>query len=176
MPPVDESTTPCPDGSYACPLIGRTPALATAAGASDAASAQATAEGDKTIRLGQSLPLSGPYLVLGKSYRESAAARFEEANAQHRHTGLRFELISLDDQGQPDVTLANARRLAGTERVHVLLGFVGEGADRAGALIAEEADLPDVAPVSGAVELRSTRRPGVFVFRAGYGSSEPHRL
>jgi ABC-type branched-subunit amino acid transport system substrate-binding protein len=64
--------------------------------------------------------------------------------------------------------LANARRLAGTEKVHALFGFVGEGADRAGALIAAEADLPYVAPVSGAVELRSPRRPGVFVFRASH--------
>lgn len=165
---VEESKTPCLDGGRACGAMRQTLALAAAAGAGSEALAQANVESVKTIRLGQSLPLSGPHSILGRSYRESAVARFEEANAQQRQTGLRFELISLDDRGQPDTTLANARRLAGTERVHALFGFVGEGADRAGALIAAEADLPYIAPVSGAVELRSPRRPGVFVFRASH--------
>lgn len=127
-----------------------------------------TTESVKTIRLGQSLALSGQHAVLSRSYRESAAARFEEANAQQRQTGLRFELVSLDDQGQPEMTFANVKRLTATEKVQALFGFVGEGADRAGAMAAAEANLPYVAPVSGAVELRTARRPGVFVFRASH--------
>jgi branched-chain amino acid transport system substrate-binding protein len=168
IPTDDESPGPSPDSAFVGGVRRRTLAVATAAVASGLAWGQARTDVVRTIRLGQSLPLSGPHSVLGRSYRESAAARFEEANEQQRQTGLRFELISLDDQGQPELTLANARRLAASERVQALFGFVGEGADRVGAMAAEEADLPYVAPVSGAVELRTAKRPGVFVFRASH--------
>jgi len=143
-------------------------AVATMVGACSLAWGQVSTEALRVIRLGQSLPLTGPHSVLGRSYRESAAARFEEANALRRQTGLQFELISLDDRGNPDATVVNARRLVKTDGVHALFGFVGEGADRAGAIVAAESGLPYVAPASGAVELRSSRRPGVFVFRASH--------
>jgi branched-chain amino acid transport system substrate-binding protein len=135
---------------------------------SSLAQGQSNSGSVKTIRLGQSLALSGPHSVLSQSYRESAAARFEEANAQQKATGLRFELISLDDQGQPEVTLTNVKRLVVAEKVQALFGFVGEGADRVGAMAAAQANLPYIAPVSGAVELRTSRRPGVFMFRASH--------
>lgn len=164
----NDSTTASPNGPFTLGTGGQALAVAAAASATRLAWGQANSDGVKTIRLGQSLPLSGPHSVLGRSYRESAAARFDEANAQQRKTGLRFELVTLDDQGQPEETMANVKRLATAEKVQALFGFVGEGADRVGAMAAAEAGLPYVAPVSGAMELRTAMRPGVFVFRASH--------
>lgn len=122
-----------------------------------------------TLRLGQSLPLSGPHAVLADSYRSSAVAAFEEFNrSQGSGSGLRFKLHSLDDQNQPELTTANVMRLRAQKSVHALFGFVGEGADRAGAMAAAAIGVPYIAPVSGAMELRSSRRPGTFVFRASH--------
>ena len=141
-----------------------------AAGIAACAPAWAQASSNSfTLRLGQSLPLTGPHAVLANSYRAAAAATFDEFN-RSRQTGggLRFELVSLDDQSQPERTTANVMRLGAEQGVHALFGFVGEGADRAGAMAAAAVGLPYIAPVSGAVELRSSRRPGTFVFRASH--------
>jgi branched-chain amino acid transport system substrate-binding protein len=121
------------------------------------------------IRLGQSLALTGLHAVLGRAYQASASAAFMEANS-NRGSGsnLQFELISLDDEGQPDITTANVKRLAEEHQVQALFGFVGPGADRAGAMAAAAQGLPYVAPVSGSVELRSARRPGTYIFRASH--------
>ena len=122
-----------------------------------------------TLRLGQSLPLTGPHAVLAQSYRAAAAATFEEFNNSRDNGGsLRFELVTLDDESSPELTTANVMRLRSQHNVHALFGFVGEGADRAGAMAAATAGLPYIAPVSGAVELRSSRRPRAFVFRASH--------
>lgn len=130
---------------------------------------QTTSSGRITFRLGQSLPLTGPHAVLAKSYRAAAAATFDEFNRNRDvNTGPRFELISLDDKSRPELTAENVDRLNTQHGVHALFGFVGEGADREGAMAAARAGLPYIAPVSGAVELRSSRRPGTFVFRASH--------
>ncbi|MCJ0762267.1 ABC transporter substrate-binding protein [Variovorax terrae] len=122
----------------------------------------------KTIRLGQSLPMTGPHALLATSYRQSAAAAFKEANERPQMRELRYELVSLDDGGDPEQTRANVRHLVAGQGAHVLFGFGGEGANRAGAMAAEAFGMPYIAPVSGAVELRSSRRPGAFVFRASH--------
>jgi branched-chain amino acid transport system substrate-binding protein len=141
---------------------------ASALGASTLATGQTQGTRTSVIKLGQSLPLSGPYAVLGRSYQAAALATFDEANSSRELGGARFELISLDDEGQPDITTSNVKRLATQHGVNALFGFVGPGADRAGAMAAEAAGLPYIAPVSGSVELRSARRPGTYVFRASH--------
>lgn len=129
---------------------------------------QPTGGPDKTIRLGQSLPMTGPHALLSTAYRHSAAAVFKDANERAQGQGMRYELVSLDDGGDPEKTTANVARLVAGQGVNALFGFGGEGANRAGAMAAEAAGLPYIAPVSGAVELRSPLRPGTFVFRASH--------
>lgn len=127
--------------------------------------AQARDPSTHTLRLGQSLPLSGSLAALGTAFRASAAATFGELASQSASTP-RIELISLDDGGQPERTAVNAKLLASEHRVHAFFGFLGSGADRAGARGAAVEGVPYVAPVSGAIELRSTSAPGAFNFRA----------
>lgn len=154
-------------------MIGRRRAIATAVllASSAAARSQSLMQGRTAgvVRLGQSLPLSGPHALLGRSYQVAAAAAFEDANrSRESGSGPRFELISLDDKDQPELTAINVNRFASQQGVHALFGFVGAGADRAGAIAAAAAGLPYIAPVSGSVELRSSRRPGTFIFRASH--------
>lgn len=121
------------------------------------------------LRLGQSLPLSGPHAVLGTAVRASAMATFAElARTDSSSSVPRIELISLDDGGQPERTAVNVKLLATEHRVQALFGFVGSGADRVGSRAAVTEGLPYVAPVSGSVELRTSRSPGTFTFRASH--------
>ena len=120
-----------------------------------------------SLRLGQSLPLSGPHAVLGNAYRTAAVAAFEDLAGQAAN-GPRVELISLDDGGQPERTAVNVKLLASEYRVKAAFGFVGGGADRVGSRAAAVEGLPYVAPVSGSIELRSAHSPGTFTFRASH--------
>jgi branched-chain amino acid transport system substrate-binding protein len=132
------------------------------------AAAQAK-ETSGVLRLGQSLPLSGPHASLGTAYRAAAMATFGEfARTAATSNAPRVELISLDDGGQPERTAVNVKLLAAEHRVHALFGFVGSGADRVGSRAAVVEGLPYVAPVSGSVELRTSRSPGTLTFRASH--------
>lgn len=119
------------------------------------------------LRLGQSLPLTGPHAVEGTAFRASAKAAFDDF-ARQGANAPRVELISLDDGGQPERTAVNVKLLASEHRVHAFFGFVGSGADRVGARAAAIEGLPYIAPASGSVELRSARSPGTFNFRASH--------
>lgn len=161
-----ESATP--HHSFVQPTLLRRRAVLAAATLGTLAPPFARAGVSGTIRLGQSLPLTGPHSTLTKSYQESAVATFNEANSRRGPGDPQFELISLDDEGRLELTKSNTMRLAAIHGVHALFGYGGEGADRVGAMAAEAAGLPYVAPISGSVELRSSRRPGTFVFRASH--------
>jgi branched-chain amino acid transport system substrate-binding protein len=130
------------------------------------AAAQAAAA---PIRIGQSAPLTGTHSVLGLAYKAAALAVFKEANAAPGGVnGRRIELVSLDDQDQPERTAINAKLLASEHQVSALFGFVGAGADRVGARAAAEEGLPYIAPMSGSVELRTPQSPRTYTFRASH--------
>ena len=131
------------------------------------AMAQARDPSSGTLRLGQSLPLSGPHAAVGSAFRASAVAAFDDL-ARQGASAPRIELISLDDGGQSERTAVNVKLLASEHRVHAFFGFVGSGADRVGARASAVEALPYIAPVSGSVELRSARSPGTFNFRASH--------
>jgi branched-chain amino acid transport system substrate-binding protein len=130
------------------------------------AAAQAAAS---VIRIGQSAPLSGTHSVLGLAYQAAALAVFKDANAAPGGiNGRRVELVSLDDQDQPERTAINAKLLASEHQVSALFGFVGAGADRVGARAAAEEGLPYIAPMSGSVELRTPQSPRTYTYRASH--------
>lgn len=131
------------------------------------AEAQVPGPQSAVLRLGQSLPLTGPHSVEGVAFRTAAIATFDElsrkdANAPH------VQLISLDDGGQSERTAVNVKLLASEHRVHACFGFVGNGADRVGARASALEELPYIAPVSGSVELRTARSARTFSFRASH--------
>lgn len=129
--------------------------------------AQARDRQSGTLRLGQSLPLTGPHAVEGAAYRAAAVAAFDDL-AHQDASAPRVQLISLDDGGQSERTAVNVKLLASEHRVHALFGFVGNGADRVGARAAAVEKIPYIAPVSGSVELRTSRSAKTFSFRASH--------
>ena len=118
--------------------------------------------------LGQSAPLSGPSAQLGRDYREGAMAWFEEVNRRGGIHGRKLRLVSLDDRYEPALTLRNTHRLIETERVFALFGYVGTPTVKAILPLVEQAQIPLVAPLTGARLLREPFRPMVFNLRASY--------
>ena len=77
------------------------------------------------ILLGQSLPLSGPSAQIGQKYRAGANAWFDEVNREGGIKGRKIELISLDDQYEPDMTVTNTKTLLAKPNLLALFGYVG---------------------------------------------------
>lgn len=100
--------------------------LVIALGAYQAAAEAANAkDGAKPIKLGMSVPLSGPLAAYGAALREGVVACFARVNAEGGIKGRKIEIISLDDAYEAERTLANTRKLINEENVLSLVGFFG---------------------------------------------------
>ena len=79
---------------------------------------------DTEIKIGQTMPYSGPlsaYASIGKAQ----AAYFDKINAQGGIDGRKIRLISLDDGFNPARTVEQTRKLIDEEQVLLLFGSLG---------------------------------------------------
>lgn len=119
------------------------------------------------IRLGQSVPLTGPAKDLGIEMRDGALAYFKWVNDQGGVNGHKIELVSLDDQYEPDKAKANTEKLI-KDGVFALFGYVGTPTSVASRPVFEAAKVPFIAPFTGAESLRNPVSPYIFNLRASY--------
>ena len=143
-------------------------AICVALSAAAAARAEDSGVSDRQILFGQSAAFSGPARDLGKNMRLGIEAAFEEANRRGGVHGRRLALRSLDDAYEPEAAIANTRRLVAEEGVFALIGAVGTPTSRAATPIAADADVPYLAPLTGAAFLRDARWRNVINLRASY--------
>lgn len=125
------------------------------------------AAGD-TITFGQSCALEGPAKELGRGMRLGITVAFEEANAAGGVGGRRLQLVSYDDGYEPEKAIANTRRLIGEDGVFALIGEVGTPTSKAAVPVAMEADVPFIAPFTGAQFLREPFERRIVNVRASY--------
>jgi ABC-type branched-subunit amino acid transport system substrate-binding protein len=121
------------------------------------ASAQST-----SIKLGQSLPLSGPLAELGSEYRDGALAYFNWVNSKGGVHGRNIELVTLDDAYVVEKTMANGRQLIDKEGVLAFFGMFGSANYSALMELVNESGIPSLAPYSGSDELRTKNSPNTF--------------
>lgn len=79
---------------------------------------------DTEIRIGQTMPYSGPasaYATVGKAH----AAFFEMVNAKGGVNGRKIKLLSLDDSMVPPRALEQVRRLVEQEQIAFTFGILG---------------------------------------------------
>ena len=122
--------------------------------------------GDRIV-FGQSAAFSGPAGELGKGMRAGILSAFKEVNDRGGVNGRRLELRSLDDAYEPEAAIVNTQRLIG-EGVFALVGAVGTPTSKAAVPVAEEHDVPYIAPMTGAEFLRGNTRRTVVNLRASY--------
>jgi len=140
------------------------------ASASTAAATEAEGSPDSgVIVFGQSAALSGPASELGTGMRAGLLAAFAEVNAAGGVHGRKLSLSSLDDAYEPEAAVANTRALIEEQEVFALVGAVGTPTSRAAQPVADEANIPYLAPFTGAEFLRDAgTRPNVINVRASY--------
>ena len=125
-------------------------------------------QSSKVLVLGQSLPLSGPSAQLGQEYRRGALAWFEAVNRAGGIHGRKIKLISLDDKYEPSQTLINTRQLLRRRDLLALFGYVGTPTTKVALPLLEAAEVPLVAPLTGASLLRRPELRMVFNMRSSY--------
>ena len=129
--------------------------------------ARASSSSSHVIRFGQSAALSGIQAVYGRDVQNGIAAAFAAANASEASTGLRFELVTLDDAGVRVKCMANALQL-NESGVSALIGFTNGVAAEACVPMLEDTQLAMLGTASGSMGLRGQGTKSVFNVRAGY--------
>ena len=119
------------------------------------------------ILLGQSAAFSGPASALGEQFRKGAMLLFDRVNAKGGVNGRTIELQSLDDGYEPDRCGANTKKLIDAG-VFALFGYIGTPTSLAALPLATQAQLPFIAPFSGAEALRTPFNRYAFHVRASY--------
>ena len=125
------------------------------------------AQGSNKIVLGQSAAFTGPAAELGIQFQQGAKLWFEQINAQGGIGGKTLEIRSLDDGYEPDRCAANTQKLI-AEDVHALFGYIGTPTSLAALPLLTKAQVPFIAPFTGAMGLREPFNKQVFHLRASY--------
>jgi branched-chain amino acid transport system substrate-binding protein len=104
---------------------------------------------DHTIKLGQTMPFSGPasaYSAIGKA----ESAYFEMINSKGGINGRRIELISRDDAYSPPKTVEQVRRLVESDEIFAMFSILGTGPNIAVQKYLNTKKVPQLFPSSGA--------------------------
>jgi ABC-type branched-subunit amino acid transport system substrate-binding protein len=127
---------------------------------------QASAQSGKLI-LGQSAAFTGPAAQLGIQFHQGAKVWFDQLNAQGGVVGKSVEIRTLDDGYEPDRCAENTRKLI-DEDVFALFGYIGTPTSLAALPLVKQAQIPFIAPFTGAMGLREPMQKAVFHLRASY--------
>ena len=123
---------------------------------------------DDRILFGQSAAFSGPAWELGTNMQLGIRSAFQEVNLAGGVNGRQLELVALDDGYEPEAAISNTFELIEKNRVFALIGAVGTPTSRSAVPVAHAADVPYVAPFTGAAFLRETKWRNVINLRASY--------
>jgi branched-chain amino acid transport system substrate-binding protein len=138
------------------------------AGAATLATSQTGgAQTGNRIILGQSAAFTGPAAQLGIQFNRGANIWFDHVNAQGGIGGKTVEIVKLDDGYEPERCAANTRKLIDDE-VFALFGYIGTPTSLAALPLANKAQMPFIAPFTGAMALREPFSKYAFHMRASY--------
>ncbi|WP_322071892.1 branched-chain amino acid ABC transporter substrate-binding protein [Paraburkholderia bannensis] len=104
----------------------------------------------QVVKIGLSAPLTGIGAANGKDMENGARLAIEEANAQHLHIGgqeVKFELDSVDDQGDPRIGVQVAQKLV-DDGVVATIGYYNSGVALPSAPIFAKAGIPLLDPAA----------------------------
>ena len=119
------------------------------------------------IRLGQSCPLTGDSAQLGIQFNAGANVYFDLLNTKGGVGGRAIEILALDDGYEPTRCAENTTKLI-SEDVFALFGYIGTPTSLAALPLVNKANIPFIAPFTGAMSLREPMNKLVFHLRASY--------
>jgi branched-chain amino acid transport system substrate-binding protein len=121
----------------------------------------------RVVRFGQSASLTGGQAGYGEDVQRGIAAAFAAASADEATTGLRYELVTLDDGGIRGRCLKNAITLV-ESGVTALIGLTSGAGAEACLPVIEDTKIAMLGTASGNMGIRAAGVSGAFHVRAGY--------
>lgn len=125
-----------------------------------------TASAADDILIGQTADFSSVAAAQMRDFNAGALAYLERVNAAGGVHGRPVKLVSLDDAFSAEKAAANARTLIKDRKVVALFGTRGTDPTEAVIKVAQENDVPLIAPITGADSVRAS--DVVFPVRASY--------
>ncbi len=130
--------------------------------------ALAAAAVQANVLVAQVAPMSGPIGVEGSEYNSGIRLAIAAANAGGGVLGQKIELLTEDDEYNPDKTVAAIRRLGRSEAVALLMPVGSPAMTKVlGERILEQTGLPVVGVVPGAEPFRKPHNAMLYHVRAG---------
>ena len=111
---------------------------------------------DTEIRIGQTMPYSGPASAFGTQGR-TAMAFYKMINAQGGINGRTITLLSLDDGYSPPKTVEQTRRLVEQEQVLAMVGTIGTPTNASVQRYLNDRKVPQLFIYSGVARFRDPR-------------------
>jgi branched-chain amino acid transport system substrate-binding protein len=127
--------------------------LALACGPAAAQKKYGPGVSDTEIKLGQTMPYSGPLSALG-SYGRAQVAFYKMINDEGGINGRKINLLSLDDGYSPPKTVEQTRKLVEEEGVLAIVSSLGTPANTAIYKYLNEKHVPQLFIASGAAKWR----------------------
>ncbi len=125
-------------------------------------SASAALAQKEPIKIGLINVLSGAFGAYGKSGKQGAELAIDEINASGGVLGRKIVFTQVDDQGKPDVSTQEARRLILNEKVNFLVGIDSSNAALAVAPLTNEFKIPLIVTHAATPKLTEGCMPYVF--------------
>jgi branched-chain amino acid transport system substrate-binding protein len=98
------------------------------------------------VRIGVSLPLSGPHQSDGEPILNALTLAVEERNALRGRLGRRLELAVMDDANDPEKARRNAEAFASDRRIAAVVGPLSSLPGLAAAQVLDKAGIPVISP------------------------------
>lgn len=143
-----------------CMLALSVSAVAILSGCSKAGSGSAAETGP--IKIGGIFPLSGAVAVYGTEARNGVEMAVEEINAAGGINGRKVELISEDDEGNPEKSVTAYKKLTTKDNAKLFIGSLTSGCTLAITSLAQAQQVVVVAPAATAPAVTDA---GNFIFR-----------
>ena len=128
----------------------------------------AAAPAQAQILVGQTASFNGPDSAYVREARTGATLYFDAVNEQGGIHGQKIELVSIDDDNDPQRAAQNVRALMGGWNTIALFLSHGTATSQAAAAVLPAYKAPLVGPSSGSQSLRQPVHPLVFNVRATY--------
>jgi branched-chain amino acid transport system substrate-binding protein len=129
------------------------------------AAGDAAAQGP--IRVGFISPLTGAIAAAGKDMYSGCELYWQESGWQM--AGRKVEVILEDNEGNPAVALAKARKLVENDKVHLIAGVILSNVAYALVPYVEGQEIPTMYPINSADDLTQRKRPK-WLIRTGFSA------
>jgi branched-chain amino acid transport system substrate-binding protein len=105
-------------------------------------------EAKGTIKIATQSPLSGEMSAVGEGMKLGTQLAIEQLKGPVEKLGFKVELVPFDDQGKPDVGVANARNMITDKEILAVIGHYNSGVAIPSSEVYKEASLVEISPAN----------------------------